>query len=138
MLGQLPSIFHEYYYIVLFSQTKESLHSIFLGGWRENALHCKMRDFEWIQQPKRKCKKRCIRTNSCSYFLLSSDSQIFHLSETEEEASLVLLEFLRFPHYFMFRQAFQNSFVSISCSTSHPPVPEMKFVFSLIISFFFY
>lgn len=26
-------------------------------------------------------------------------------------------------------QAFQNSFVSISCSTSHPSVPEMKLVF---------
>lgn len=87
-----------------------------------------MRDFEWIERP-RKPKKICIRTNSCNYFHLSSDLQLFHLSETEDGASLLLLEFLIFPLYFMFRQAFQNAFVSISCSTSHHSVSEMKLVF---------
>jgi len=96
------------------SQTKESLHSTFLGGEREKALHWKMRDFEWIQQPRRKCKKTCVRTNSCSYLLPSSDLQLCHLSETEDRASLLILEF---------RQSFPNSFVSISCSTSHPSLP---------------
>lgn len=135
MLGQPPSSF-SLSTTTLLSQTKESLHSIFWGGETENALHWQMRDFEWIQQPKRKCKKRCIRTNSGNYFLLSPDPQLFHLSETEGGASLLLLEFPIFPDYFMFRQAFQNSSVSISCSMSHPSVPEMKLVF-LMSNFLF-
>lgn len=41
-----PPIFQCYYYIVLLSQTKGSLHSVFLGGEIENTLHWKIMDFE--------------------------------------------------------------------------------------------
>lgn len=86
----------------------------------------KLRDFEWIEQPRRKCKKICIRNNTCSYFLIFLDPKLFHLPETQDGAGLLLLEFPIHTHYFMFRQAFQNTFVPSSCSTSHPSVPEVK------------
>lgn len=130
MIGQLPHVFHRQYYIVLLSQTQDSLHRILLGGERENVLHWKMRDFKEIEQPRRKCKKRYIRTNTCSYFLIFLDPQLFHLPETQDGAGLLLLEFPMLIH-FMFRQAYKNTFVPFSCSTFHPSVPEVKFVFYL-------
>lgn len=90
-----------------------------------------MRVFEWIEQPRRKCKKICIRTKTGSYFLIFLDPQLFHLPETQDGAGLLLLEFSVLTHYFMFRQFFQNTFVPTSCSTSHPSVPEVKLVFFL-------
>lgn len=136
MVGQLPPCFS---WAVLHCPLVTNRRQFTQNSTRRRKRKCLTlkRDFEWIEQPRRKCKKICIRTKTGSYFLIFLDPQLFHLPETQDGAGLLLLEFSMLTHYFMFRQFFQNTFVPTSCSTSHPSVPEVKlvFFFKWVISF---
>lgn len=63
-------------------------------------------------------------THVVIFFFL--DPKLFQLPETQDGAGLLLLEFPTLTHYFMFRQAFQNTSLPSSCSTSHPSASEVK------------